>query len=200
MLKALSIAGQVLRLWWREFFSLTVFNIAWLALQIPIVTGPPATAAMYVIARRVVDDEFVEFRHGWGALREMFFPAWKWGAINLLIIITIVGNLWLYQAATGFGWTILRLVWGTIGLAWFAISFFYWPFWLAQKDRSLRTTLRNGFLFLAKRPGFAITLVLISAVIIVVSVLVTVPLATVLMAWLALIGILAVDDELKRMR
>ena len=155
---------------------------------------------MYVIARRVVDDEFIDLRHGWEALRQMFLPSWKWGAVSLVIIIAVAGNFWFYQFAEGPGWTILRAAWGTIALGWFALSLFYWPFWLAQEDRSFRTTLSNSFLFLAKRPGFALTLAVISAIVAAVSVLVTLPLATVLMAWLAFIGLLAVDDELKRVK
>jgi len=175
---------------------LIFFNLIWLALQIPIVTGPPATAAMYVIARQLADGELIEPRHGLNALRRMFAPAWVWGALNLLIVGAVVGNFWFYQSATGWLWIGLRLVWGVIALGWFAINLFYWPFWLAQEQHSLGLTFRNSFLFLAKRPGLALTLMLMSALLIVVSVLTTLPLATALMAWLALIGVLAVEEAL----
>jgi hypothetical protein len=196
MTRAFSIIGQVFRLWWREFMLLIFFNLIWLALQIPIVTGPPATAAMYVIARQLADGELIEPRHGLNALRRMFAPAWVWGALNLLIVGAVAGNFWFYQSATGWLWIGLRLVWGVIALGWFAINLFYWPFWLVQEQHSLGLTFRNSFLFLAKRPGLALTLMLMSALLIVVSVLTTLPLATALMAWLALIGVLAVEEAL----
>jgi uncharacterized membrane protein YesL len=196
MTRAFSVVGHALRLWWSDFLLLTFFNLAWLALQIPIVTGPPATAAMYVIARRLADGELIEPRHGLEALRRIFGPGLVWGSINLLIVGVLVGNFWLYQSATGWLWTGARLVWGVIGLGWFAVNLFYWPFWLAQEQHSLQITLRNSFLFLAKRPGLALTLVGISAILIVVSVLTTLPLAAALMAWLALIGVLAVEEAL----
>ena len=196
MTRAFSIIGQAFRLWWQEFMLLIFFNLMWLALQIPIITGPPATAAMYVIARQLADGELIEPRHGLNALRRMFTPAWIWGAINLLIVGAVVGNFWFYQSATGWLWIGLRLVWGVIALGWFAINLFYWPFWLAQEQHSLQLTFRNSFLFLAKRPGLALSLMLISAFLIVVSVLTTLPLAAALMAWLALIGVLAVEEAL----
>ena len=196
MTRAFSIVGQALRVWWSDFLLLIFFNLAWLALQIPIVTGPPATAAMYAIARRLADGELIEPRHGLEALRRMFGPGWVWGAINLLIVGVVVGNFWLYQSATGWLWAGARLVWGVIGLGWFAVNLFYWPFWLAQEQHSLPVTFRNSFLFLAKRPGLALTLVVISVILIVVSVLTTLPLAAALMAWLALIGVLAVEEAL----
>jgi hypothetical protein len=196
MTRAFSILGQAFRLWWQEFVLLIFFNLIWLALQIPIVTGPPATAAMYVIARQLADGELIEPRHGLDALRRMFAPAWIWGFLNLLIVGTVVGNFWFYQSATGWLWIGLRLVWGVIALGWFAINLFYWPFWLAQEQHSLQLTFRNSFLFLAKQPGLALTLMLMSALLIVVSVLTTLPLAAALMAWLALIGVLAVEEAL----
>jgi len=196
MTRAFSIVGHAFRLWWSEFLLLIFFNLAWLALQIPIVTGPPATAAMYVIARQLADGEFIGPRHGLDALRRMLGPAWVWGAINLIIIGALVGNFWFYQSAIGWYWTALRLLWGVIALGWFAVNLFYWPFWLAQEQRSLRITLRNSFLFLAKRPGFALTLMLISLLLIAVSVITTLPFAAALMAWLSLIGVLAVEEAL----
>ncbi|MEO7839996.1 MAG: hypothetical protein ABIU06_11665 [Anaerolineales bacterium] len=196
MTRAFSIIGRAFRLWWQEFMLLIFFNLIWLALQIPIVTGPPATAAMYIIARQLADGELIGPGHGLIALRRMFAPAWIWGAINLLIVGAVIGNFWFYQSATGWLWIGLRLVWGVIALGWFSINLFYWPFWLAQEQHSLQLTFRNSFLFLARQSGLAFTLMLISALLIVVSVLTTLPLATALMAWLALIGVLAVEEAL----
>jgi hypothetical protein len=197
MVKAFMVIGRAVVLWWREFVILIFFNIVWLILQVPIVTGPPATAAMYVIAIRVVDEDIIDLRTGWDALMNMFIPAIKWGAINFLVVITLLVNFWIYQDFTGTGWVILRLAWGTIGLGWFSINLFYWPFWLFQDDSSMGITMKNSFLILAKRPLFSLTIAFISALLIVGSVLTTLPMTAVLMSWLALIGVLAVNDELK---
>jgi uncharacterized membrane protein YesL len=200
MSKALSITLSALRLWWDEFMLLTLFNLVWLALQMPIITGPPATAAMYAVARRLADDEFIEPRHGWEALRQMFWPALKWGAANAVIVVVTIGNFWAYRNAPGLLWMTLRLLWGAIALIWFVLNLFYWPFWLAQSDRRMRTTLRNCAVFLLKAPVFGLTLALVSILLIVVSVLITLPLAVSLMAWLALIGVLAVDEAVKQFK
>ncbi|HET7087850.1 MAG TPA: DUF624 domain-containing protein [Anaerolineae bacterium] len=198
MIKAFYVIGRAIALWWREFILLTLFNLAWLALQVPIVTGPPATAAMYALARRVVDAEWIGPLDGWLVLRQMFLPAWKWGAVNLVIGLVLVVNFLAYWEAPGLGWVILRLLWGAIALVWFAINLFYWPFWLVQSDRRMMTTARNSLLLLVKRPAFGLTLAVISASLVVVSLLTVLPLVAVLMSWLGLIGVLAVDEELKR--
>lgn len=197
MSRALHLIKRALALWWDELIVFTFFNVVWLVLQIPIITGPPATAAMYAIARRVVDNELVDPLDGWRALRRMFVPAWKWGTVNLFFAILIVADLWGYHQAEGQVWTILRLLWSALALVWFAMNLFYWPFWLAQSDRRMVNTLRNSLVLMLKVPGFALTLTVISALLIAVSVLTTLPLAIGLMAWLALIGVLAVDEALE---
>jgi uncharacterized membrane protein YesL len=198
MLDALRVVGRAFSLWWHELLLLSVLNLAWLALQIPIITGPPATAAMYAIARRIADGELVGARDAWLALRQMFWPAWGWGLLNGIMAVVIVSNFAAYGSAPGLTWAALRLAWGTIGTLWFAINLFYWPFWLAQTERRLVLTWRNAALLFFKSPGFALTLSVLCAMLIVISVAVTLPLAMALISWLALIGVLAVDVALQR--
>jgi hypothetical protein len=197
MRRALSVIGRAFQLWWRDFALLIGLNLAWLALQVPVFTGPPATAAAYVVARRLAREETVTPRDAWQALRSFTRPAWRWGALNLLFAAAVLVNFIAYREYTGGLWTALRIVWGVAALLWFGVNLFYWPFWLAQEDRRMATTLRNALLVYLKSPGFGLTLLLACAALIVISVLVTIPLAVGLMMWLALIGTLAVEAELK---
>ena len=196
MRRALSVVARAFRLWWRDFALLVILNLAWLALQIPIFTGPPATAAVYVLARRLAREETVRPRDVWVAMQALFWPAWRWGALNIVIVAVIVVNFAAYREASGGLWTALRLVWGTAALLWCAVNLVYWPFWLAQEDKRLTTTLRNGLLLYLKAPGFGLTLLLVCALIIGLSVSTTIPAAAGLMVWLALISVLAVETEL----
>jgi len=197
MRDALSLLARAFKLWWSEFIPLTILNFAWLALQVPIITGPPATAAMYVVARRIAAGDGASAREAARALRQMLLPAWKWGALNLVIAAAVAVNFWAYNAAGGLVWDVLRLAWGLIATLWFAVNLFYWPFWLAQKDQRLRVALRNALVLYIKSPGLGLTLLIACALLIAASIALTVPLAVALMAWLALIGVLAVESALK---
>ena len=197
MLKALQVTGRALALWWRHLGQLTLFNVAWLALQVPIVTGPPATAAMFVIARRVADGELLDLRDGLAAFRQLWWPAWRWGLVNLVIGVALLGNFAAYQSAPGWGWAALRALWTIVGVLWLLLNLFYWPFWLAQADQRLATTARNSLVLIIKAPLFSLTLLGLCAVLTIAGVLLTLPLAVALMAWLALIGTLAVDQALR---
>lgn len=194
--KAFTVFGRAIACWWKEFFLLLGLNIAWLALQLPLVTGPPATAALYAVARMVVDGEIISWEDIRKAARSMLWPAWKWGVVNLLVLGVLAINFLAYSDRVGLPWSALRTIWGSVAVAWMAVNLFYWPFWLAQEERSMRTTLRNSALFLMKNPSFGLTLVVLWAAFALASVLLTLPLSTILMSWTALAGVLAVDEAL----
>ena len=197
MLKGFQLFGRAISLWWHEWMHLAFLNIVWLALQVTIVAGPPATAAMYSVAQRVSDDEYLDLRHYWQALRQVFWPAWKWGALNLAVVIAVAGNFYFYSSASGPLIALLRVIWANIAAWWFIINLFYWPFWLAQEDHRMFTTYRNCLVLVSKKPLFILCLAVLSAALVVVSALTTLPLAVLLMAWLALLGVLVVKEELK---
>jgi hypothetical protein len=188
--------GIAFRLWWRELLPLTLLNIIWFAFQVPIVTAPIATAVVYVVARRVVDDEFIGLRDALHAIRRVAVPALLWGVLNLAVAIIVIGNFWIYREESGAVWALVRVVWGGVGLGWFIVNLFYWPFWLAAEKPRLWTTLRNGAVFAVRRP----TVGLLSVAIFMVSALLTLPFVAAAMTFAALFGLVAVDSDLKTIR
>jgi len=185
--------GIAFRLWWRNVLLLTLLNILWFAFQVPIISAPIATAFAYVVARQVVDDEFVGFRAAVDAIRKVALPALLWGALNLAVALVVIGNFWIYREEVGAVWVLARVVWGAVGIGWFIVNLFYWPFWLAAEEPRLWTTMRNGAVFVVRRP----TVGLLSLAILIVSALLTLPFVTAAMALAALFGLVAVDSDRK---
>ncbi|VAW09540.1 hypothetical protein MNBD_ACTINO02-2722 [hydrothermal vent metagenome] len=185
--------GIAFRLWWGNVLLLTLLNILWFAFQVPIISAPIATAFAYVVARQVVDDEFVGFRGAVQAIRKVALPALLWGALNLAVALVVIGNFWIYREEVGAVWALARVVWGAVGIGWFIVNLFYWPFWLAAEEPRLWTTMRNGAVFVVRRP----TVGLLSLAILIVSALLTLPFVTAAMALAALFGLVAVDSDRK---
>jgi hypothetical protein len=194
------LLGRTLRLWWRELLPLVLLNILWFAFQLPIITAPIATAVVYAVARKVVDDEFVSAADAWHALRMVAVPALLWGALNLAIGFVVIGNFWAYRTEVGLIWALFRVTWAAVGLGWFIVNLFYWPFWLAAERPGLWSTLRNSALFVLRRPVFGFGVGLLSMAIFVGSLLLTLPFVAAAMTWVALLGLLAVDTELQTIR
>jgi hypothetical protein len=196
MIKPFHILGHATRLLWREWIGLMFLNILWVIFQIPIITGPPATAVLYAMAERVYDDELWDIRETWQLLRDLFWPAWRWALPNMIIALVLLFNITTYWSSTGLGWIILRLLWVILLSFWIMLNLFYWPFWLAQEDKSLRTTYGNcaRFLILNLWPALIITIVCV--VIVIGSILTTLPMLVLTGAWLALVGVTTVQRAL----
>lgn len=188
-----SLTITATRLWWRNIFMFSLCNIVWFALQLLIVTGPTATAAIHTITRRVIDGELVAPKDYFVELRRHFLVSLRWGAVNLIVVGVLVANFFVYQDELGPYWTTLRLLWAAVGLTWLVVSLFYWPFAQLQATNSLRTALRNSAIFIMTRPGLALGTTLVCAGVLLASIAVTLPLIIATGTWVALLTTLAVD-------
>jgi hypothetical protein len=197
---AFAAIARGFRLWWREPFIFILLNLGWLILHVPLITGPAATAAIYAAARQAAQGESINLRVVLNEARRLFIPALVWGLLNLLILGAVAGNFYAYRGAEGMGWAGLRALWGAVGVVWLIINGAYWPFWFEQDHPTIRQTLFNGLLLLAKHPLYALTVSAALLLISLISVALTLPFAAALMTWIALVSTSAVEDELARVR
>jgi uncharacterized membrane protein YesL len=192
-----AVVGRAAVRWWDELIMLMLLNMVWALGQLLIVTGPPATAVYYDIARRVYKGELWEPADVWRSFKRLFWPAWRWGLLNGLVAGLILFNLLTYWQTPGTLWLLLRLLWGGILIVWVVLTFFYWPFWLAQEDKSLKTTYANCGRFLLLNPFPAVTLVVLGVVLLLLSLVTTLPFFLAVMGWLSLLGVTAVEMSLE---
>lgn len=184
------------RLWWDDWVPMLLLNAGWFLLQLPVLTGPPATAMVYALVRQRYEGDYWGPREAWDALRRLSLPAWKWALLNLVVWLVSVANLFVYWRAPGTMWFLLRLLWIAGLTMWLMLNLFYWPFWLAQADKSLRTTYANCGRFLLRHPLSAVFLTAVSVALTVVSLVTTLPFTLGLICWLALLGVVAVEESL----
>jgi uncharacterized membrane protein YesL len=175
-------------------------NLLWVLLLIPIVTGPPATAALYAMAKRVYEEEVWELQETWQYLRELFWPSWRWALPNIVILFVLAGNFFIYQATEGVLWVVLRIIWGLLLILWVMLNLYFWPFWLAQEDKSIRTTYANCGRFLLLNPWPVLIITFICMLSLVVSVLLVLPLLVGAVSWLSLVGVTAVQRSLAQQK
>jgi hypothetical protein len=193
-----AVIARAFLLWWDELVIMLALNTIWLLLQVPLITGPPATAMVYALLDKSANGEYWGVRDGWEAFRRLFWPAWRWGALNLLLLGVAAFNFLAYRDAPGFGWQTLRVIWAITTATWLIMNLFYWPFWLAQADKSMRLTYFNCLKFLALNPLAAVVFALAVAGLLYVSLVTALPIAAGLMCWLGLIGVVAVRQAIAR--
>ncbi|MDJ0752367.1 MAG: hypothetical protein QNJ45_02535 [Ardenticatenaceae bacterium] len=183
-------------LWWYEWPSLLLLGYGWALAQLLIVTGPPATAVLFVMCSRSTAGTYWHIGDAWREFKSLFWAGWVWGGINLLVIGIILVNLLYFASASGGIWLVLRLVWLLSLFVWLGLNGLYWPFWLAQENQSWRQTMQNCGRFWLLHPLTALSLTLIVLVIGVASVLTMLPLLLGSIPLLALLWLVAVEKSL----
>jgi hypothetical protein len=97
-------------------------------------------------------------------------------AINMAALILFVINLQFYavmlEGALAF---VVLTVWVTIGLYWLLIQVFWFPMILELENERILIALRNAVIMVVVTPGFSLVLGLTLLVLIVLSILLTVP-------------------------
>ena len=196
----LRLLGRATRFWWKDWISIFILSSIWLLLQLPVVTGPPATAMLYAMMAESRDGLYWGPAEAWGAFRRLFWPAWRWALVNLLVISVVAVNLLSYTAQAGNLWFVLRLLWiGGLSL-WLLVNLFYWPFYLVQEDRRLRTTFANSARFLLLHPIAAFLLGIVCLLVLAISLLTILPVVLGTVGWVALVGVVAVQQSLAQAR
>jgi uncharacterized membrane protein YesL len=140
------------RLFWRHLGMLVAANILWLLLSLPIVTWPAATAGLFYLVRRVVQEELdapaQDARLGdfWDGFRQ------HWRRSILLTVIDLVG-LGVIAVALVFygGSTDEPLRWlvgpiGLIGLAWITAQLYVYPLLLERAGSRPWEIMREALL------------------------------------------------------
>jgi len=192
----LALMWQAAKLWWKAWVGVLFLNMLWFLLLIPLVTAPAATVMFYTISQKIVQDEMWDLQDVWAAFRDNLWTSWRWALPNILIGAALLVNFYAYRGFDGPGWGALRIFWGIVVLAWLMTNLFYWPFWLSQEDKSLRTTYANCLRFFILHGGTAVALIVVLLIVFALSIRFVLPLVLGVTGWAVLLGSLAVDEAL----
>lgn len=167
-------AWQVIRAAWRQtgddLFTTLVVNLLWLLLNGLVVTGPPATLALFYVANRLAHEEPTDVGDFLTALRRYFVVAWGWGVINLFVVFFLVGDVVLTGRLVQAEW--LPWVQGFYAAAlliWLFLQLYTLPFLFEQEHPDVKLALRNGAVMLGRNIGFSVALALLLGLVLLVS-------------------------------
>lgn len=194
----LPILTHALRRSWDEWISVVMISALWLAAQVLIVPGPPATAVLFAMARNTYDGIYWNAGNVWYDFKELFLPAWKWALPNIVIVGLALYNLSTFWNVPGGAWGGLRVVWLVGLVVWLALNLFYWPFYLAAEDHSLRNTYANCGRFWLLHPLPALVLFLVCLAVGVVALPFALPIVLGVVFWIALVAETAVRRSLEQ--
>ena len=196
-----ALIGRALRNFWDEGLNLLLVNVLWFLAQLLIVSGPPATMALFAVTNRVARGHLARPAEFGDAMRRFFVAGWKWGALNLVAIV-VFGNAAITYGGGLFGpyGAILSLVmWFLLG-AWLFTQLFAYPLWLEQTDRRIGLALRNALVMMAHHPAVTLLALLVAAAAVGLTVAAWILVALVTPALLATLGSTIVVAQVEALR
>jgi uncharacterized membrane protein YesL len=160
---AIKILGLAVRDTWQELWTILIVNLLFIFANLLIITGPPATLALFFYANRIAHEERATERDFLQAMRTYWKPAWRWGFTNLLVIGLLTGDYYLVETLTENA-RVASFVQGlyiTLIAGWLLLQLFTLPFLFEQKQPLVFQALRNAAIFLKRNLIFVFVFVLL---------------------------------------
>ena len=182
---------------WDEMYLLVVVNVLWVALNVLLVTGPPATAGLFVLTHRLACGEAAGLRDFFEGFRRYFWRSWLWAIVAGAGFFILGGDAVLLGSLSSAAYVIvIQGFFLTLLFLWAFVLLYAFPLILEQERPSLRLALRNALVMFASNRSFSITLFVLALLVALLSSLLVAPWGIITVVFLALLGNHAVLNRL----
>ena len=197
MTDAWNVIRAASRQTWADIFTTLVVNLLWFFFNLLIITGPPATLALFYVGNRMARDEPTDPGDFMAALRRYFAAGWRWGALNLFIIFFLVSDYILTgRLLEGETARIVQGFYLLLLVIWSFLQLYVLPLLLEQERPELMQALRNAAVMFGRNLGFSLTLAALVAAVLFTGVAFFLVTAAAGSVFLALVGNHAVLNRL----
>jgi len=201
MAEAWQVFRKTLSDLWDEMYLLVVVNVLWVALSVLLVTGPPATAGLFVLTHRLACGEAASLRDFFEGFRRYFWRSWLWAIVAGAGFFILGGDAVLMGSLSSANYVVFIQGFFLMMLfLWAFVLLYAFPLILEQEQPSLRLALRNALVMFASNRGFSVTLFGLALLVALLSSLFVAPWGIITVVFLALLGNHAVLDRLEAYR
>jgi uncharacterized membrane protein YesL len=194
---SLRIIGRSFVDWWDGWLDMVVVMLVWIAAQVTVIFGPPATFGLYYVAFRMINGEALGFRGLITGARIYFWKAWIWGIINIVVFFTLWINIYFYGSISSSWGVYVQVVIILLGVLWYCTQFYTLPYFMEQELKSVPVSLKNGLFTTLASPFYTLMIMIIVLIIIGVSTAFVIPLFLGLPGVIPILGIRAMYDRLE---
>lgn len=187
----------VLRLFWRRLGLFLTANLIWLGLSLLIVPWPAATAGLFYLARRVIEEELTAdpqpatLSDFWAGLRMYWLRSsiLAAGDLGVLVIIAVALRFYGGSSVAPLNWLVGPIT--LIGLACLGAQLYLYPLLIQRTGRPLWALAREALLIAISYPVNTISLLLLCGVLAIAALILAGPILLVFFAFLALLQTVA---------
>lgn len=144
-----------------NLFDITLVTLAWLVLQLPVITAPAATVAVYHFARQAALKDEAQFKDFLQGLRKYFWKAWLIVLPYVLLLLLIGYDIAFFLSAEQ---PALRL-WASVPMAVLSIVLVaqsYIFVFFVRENGAVRLAVKRAFLLAAAHAVFTMGLLLVT--------------------------------------
>ena len=168
-------------------FPFIVVNLLWFGCSVTLILLPPATAALFEMARRSYDNQPPTPRDFFAAMRRWWWLSWRWGAINALLVLAAVVSMSFYAGQWDGAGDFAAGIIGLLTVLALLAQVYVWPYLLLQDTPDLRLALRNSAFTVLGDPALLLAHGLVWLVVGLPGVILIAPVMLVLPMFLALL-------------
>jgi hypothetical protein len=185
---------------WDDLWTALVINLVWTVCVILIIPGPPATMALFNYGNRLAHGEIADLNDFFTGFNRYWRPAWRWGIINLSLVLIFVGDIFLIGKLS-FASSTIRMMQGfyiTAIIFCFLVQLYMIPFLIEQEKPIVRMAYRNSFVMIGKNIPFSVLLGIVIILILILGTFLCMITFAIGGLLLADIGNRAVNNRLQR--
>ena len=144
-----------------NLFDITLVTLAWLFLQVPVITGPAATVAVYHFAREAVLKDEARFKDFWQGFRKYFWKSWLIVLPYVLLLAILAYDIYFFvsmeQPASRLWASVPMAVLSVVLVAQSYVFAFY-----VRENGAVRLAVKRAFLLAVAHPLFTMGLLLLT--------------------------------------
>ena len=212
MIEALSLVWRSVKDFWDDFVLLVMMNMLWvlaaalplaplwllggtlpilalglavlLLLPLPVVTG-----GLFYVANQITRGVATSWETFATGVRRYWLKSLVVALINVVVLFLIGVNIRFYASVLEGAWAaVVPIVWLVLGVYWLLVQVFWFPMILELENEKTLLALRNASLMAIVTPGFSLVLFIAMALILALSIVLTVPIVAFTTVLLALIA------------
>ena len=145
----------------QNLYEITLTTLAWLLLQLPVITGPAATVGVYYFARHALLQDDAQFRDFAQGFKQYFWRSWLIVVPELLLILLLTYDVMFFLSQE----EPINRLWASIPMAVFSfllvLQNYVFVFFVREHGR-LWTSLKRATLLALTNPLYTFVLLLLT--------------------------------------
>ncbi len=175
--QAFDVIVDSIKLWWKDWGNQVVVSLIAVLLSLTIILLPAALFGIYQETLDLTHRERSGLVGFWKGFRHYFLKSLLWGAVNLVVTLVLVTNVWFYYNSLLEIAPFLTMVTIIIGMFWIIWQVFSLSCFFLQEEKTLKVAWKNGLVILIKNPLYVVIISLVVLALLVLSFYLYIPLA-----------------------